>query len=375
MSGGSDAEEVLISLLSEAPDEKYHYFLISTGDDSRNKMLADALSHVVQVLMPSEKNSIYYIVTSDASPEDPSDVQPVQVNRFDSIADIDPELTRMAFNTDLCWEETINGDLSEKRKSFLPDSYRYLSSASYALSIKYKLAEFQIPMEDLSEAASAFAKVLDDGDNEDVLNQLICLEHRRWVLEKLTGGWTAPAQSKEYYRSILDRCEVNDKEHKIHPCIVRITTDTPLSTGSYSRDKGLWESGSSADSGLDELDRMSVELHRYLRSRAKEFIRKDPVRNGSIPRIRGILQGQNMKARALREWEQFVLCVENVLGGSRTYSRQYRLYEKRFLNILSECTSQAREEITGETAQLYHDIWPVIEANQFRDYKKIMTDS
>ncbi|MCD7883745.1 MAG: hypothetical protein LUI87_08620 [Lachnospiraceae bacterium] len=443
-------EEQLIDILSQAPDEKYHYFLISLGDNAVNQRLAACLTQVLGELMPSEPGAVHYIMdNSFVSGQEANsfafglDVERQEANSSASVQEaegtevprnvapvpeegaiyqggvifteyeegpslIDPELERMAFNADQAWSDSINGNLLNEWEEFKRDSYRYQSSTAFALSIRYKLADLDIPLDDPSVAADAFAAALenswkrplaahrrqDEPDikktlrvgpalaNDELLNQIIALEHRRWVLEKVTEGWTAPDpdQMEAFYEDCLVRCKVNDKEKKIHPCIVRSTTATPLSTGAYSRDRSCWdrdredpeeiEARDELDRSLDPLDRMSVELHRFMHAKAKRFKDTDPVKKGVIADIRGILESEGLKDRRMRKWEHFVYCVENILDGSRAYAKQYGLYKERFLAVTGGCSEEAKAQIGEKLALLDREIWPAIESAMYRDYKK-----
>lgn len=395
-------EEQLIDILSQTPDEKYHYFLISLGDNTVNQRLAACLTQVLKDLMPTDPGAVHYIMdNSSASGHEGHEAVGTEVSLRDEripqegltyqggviFTDyeedsslIDPELERMAFNVDQAWSDSINGNLLNEWKKFKSDSYRYQSSVAYALSIRYKLADLDIPLDDPATAADAFAAALKDSANDEVLNQIIALEHRRWVLEKVTEGWTAPNpdQMEDFYEGCLSRCKVNDKEKKIHPCIVRSTTATPLSTGAYSRDRNCWDRDredpertlDELDKSLDPLDRMSVELHRFMHARAKHFKDTDPVKKGVIADIRRILESEGLKNRQMRRWDHFVYCLENILDGSRAYAKQYGLYRERFLAVTVGCSEKGEAQIEEKLILLDQEIWPAIEAAMYRDYKK-----
>ncbi|MCD7956158.1 MAG: hypothetical protein LUG93_10520 [Lachnospiraceae bacterium] len=394
-------EEQLIDILSQAPDEKYHYFLISLGDNTVNQRLAARLTQLLRELMPTDPGAVHYIMDNSSSFAHETEgagvsrrVEPVPwegaiyqggvifTEYEDNSFLIDPELERMAFNADQAWSDSINGNLLNEWKEFKEDSYRYQSSTAFALSIRYKLAELNIPLDDPVAAADAFAAALENSVNDEALNQMIALEHRRWVLEKVTEGWTAPDPNRleGFYEECLVRCRVNDKEKKIHPCIVRSTTATPLSTGAYSRDRNCWdrerenpeetEIRDKLDESLDPLDRMSVELHRFMHAKAKRFKDTDPVKKGVIAEIRGILESEGLKDRQMRKWEHFVYCVENILDGSRAYAKQYRLYRERFLAVTGGCSEETKAQIGEKLALLDREVWPAIESAMYRDYKK-----
>lgn len=370
-------EEILLDILADAPDEKYHYFMVSLGSDEVNKIVAGSLKNAADELMPSEVNAIHYVTEEKSEDGTEDGIMPVCMKGLQQISDIDPELERMAFNAHLSWADSINGDCIAEFEKFKADSYNYLSSAALALSLKYKLADLGIALSDYQTAAQMFWKKLQDDKNEEVLNRIIALEHRRWVLNMCVAGWTAPSEENrlKYYDDCIEQCSVKDKENKIHPCIVRSTADTPLSTGIFGKDRNAWAVRSAAnDSLLDELDRMSVELHRRMLSKAAAYAKTNPLEQGEIPEIRHCLesekQNDRMSDKINREWERFLFCLKNILDGNWAYSKQYVRYKEQFLNVLRNCSDESRAYVEEKIETLSKKFWPVIECNLYRDYKK-----
>lgn len=366
-------EEILLDILAEAPDERYHYFIVSLGADEVNRIAALGLKSAVDELMPSEENAIHYVTKEETASDPDFGIVPVCITGLQQVSDIDPELERMAFNAHLSWADSVNGDCIAEYERFKADSYNYLSSTALALSLKYKLADLGIKMDDYDIAAQAFWKAIQDEKNAETLNKVIALEHRRWVLNLCTAGWTAPSEEKrqKYYDDCIERCSVKDKENKIHPCIVRSTVDTPLSTGIFSCDRIAWDIKSAAnDSQLDELDRMSVELHRRMLSRANAYAKKNPLEREEVLEISERFHQENINERTNREWERFQFCLKNILDGSWSYSKQYDLYKERFLKILKDCSDACRNYVEERIESLSRKFWPVIECNLYRDYKK-----
>ena len=72
-----DTPDLLIDILSEAPDEKYHYFVVDLSDGELNKKVAEMLFSVVKEFMPSENNSIHYLTDLSDCSEDMMDIVPV----------------------------------------------------------------------------------------------------------------------------------------------------------------------------------------------------------------------------------------------------------------------------------------------------------
>ena len=169
----TEIENSLLDILAEAPNEKYHYFMVAFEDDGLNQKVANALKNTVNELMPEETNAIHYVTTQKENSE--NGIFPICIRGFQTIADIDPELERMAYNAHLTWEDSINGDAVAELQKFRADKYNYLSSVALALSIRYKLADLDIDYEDCQIAAEEFWNKLQDNETKETLNRIIAL--------------------------------------------------------------------------------------------------------------------------------------------------------------------------------------------------------
>ena len=103
---------------------------------------------------------------------------------------------------------------------------------------------------------------------------LVNLEHKRWVLEKVTDGWRG-ISGEDHERMLKElvsesglRSKLYDKEKRIHHCIAFSTDDTPLNSDEYNENNKQKWSEYPIDPKLDELDRISVEMHQALTEQA-----------------------------------------------------------------------------------------------------------
>ena len=364
--------ERILDILSDAPDEKYHYIMVSVENENINRMIAGNIKISVDDFMPSEKNTIHYISEKGNEEVYSGDIYPVSVGGIKNLADIDPDLERMAYNAHLIWADTINGDALSELEKFKVDRYNYLSSVALALSVTYKLADLGILNENKHLAAEEFWKRIRDNNNQDLVNHMIALEHRRWVINLCCEGWCSPKpeERQKYYDDCIERRNVKDKEKKIHPCIVRSTVDSPLSTGIYAEDKSAWDiKNVERDACLDDLDRMSVELHRRMLAKANAYRKSNPLERDEVVEIREKLRECNVSDGMLREWERFIFCLKNILDGNWAYSKQFRRYRDHLLSHLY-LDDNSKGYIEKRIDSLSDKFWPVIEANLYRDYKR-----
>ena len=327
---GSDQNEnvdILQTIMCEQYDLKRpHYVFIALGNDVLSRAAADACLTAVEVF---EMNcAISYICEeSTSSGEQPSFLYPPFINADIKLIPSYHEVERMAFNTHLVWEKSLNVNYGAVRAGFRKD-YNHSSCVSSVLSLKYKLHSMGIDLETTGfvEAARRFGSILSDKSNRGLKNELIWIEHRRWVTEKLCLGWQ--------HISDLEECATGvtkDEKRKRHVCIVRSRPDQKLATEFRSNDNyDKWDKASDADLGqLDDLDRMSVELHRVYARKAKNAKKQNLLSGNSISAIRSLIEGNKKALVAFQEW---FTCLKDVWNGDMGKVRQYRSLRTAFIN-------------------------------------------
>ena len=354
---------VLARVLSEAPDaEPYNYVFVSLGDDDLNREVACALREIC----PGSACDIHYVLQRREETED-CGANPVFINRSITTRAIDPDLDRMGFNTHLSWKSSLNVDVRKQREKYR-NKYNQASSLAYALSIPSKLASVGIYDTDPVIAAREFQKKIVDhrrGEAKELFYRLVALEHRRWVLEKVTNGWRGleTAAGKPDYAALARRGLTKDNAARRHPCLVFSTEKTPLSNFTPAQ----WDRPGPHDHLLDELDRMSVELHRSFLTLAQSFLRSQPMKKLDLDAIRGKLTGA--PEQVIEEFERYQLCIKNVLEGNRNYTDQFQTYCDHFEQSLQALDPGLKKEITSRIALISKSLKPVIESNLRKDYK------
>lgn len=372
-------KEIIQPLLLQAMEaqKEYDYVFVSLGKDALNKSIARFLSEEIGHTCP-----VCYVsqnTTKSIKTDIKNKVYPVCVNERIEVASIEHRLGEMAFNTHISWNGSLNIDVTSEREKFFTgtsegDKYNRTSSLAFALSIKYKLHSVQIECADLTEAARSFSKqILErrsvDDEAKQKFNRLVDLEHRRWVLEKVVDGWTAPRDDKGNLRleDCIARGSVKDSANRTHPCIVHGSEAAPLSDPKYAKDHHkMWNEGE-IDSKLDELDRMSIELHRCFRNHAQRLRKERFIQNPDMLFIQNLIPTECDDAE--RAFKQFQFAIKNILNGVESYSRQYDYYQDAFKKSISVLSKENQVKIEKRLAVIRHAMFPVIESNMYRNYK------
>lgn len=351
-------------ILEHYDNERPHYIFIALGEDRMNFSAANACRTATEIL---ELNCIVSYVCEDSKVgryRDP-ELCPLYINADIKKLDLYFEIERMAFNTHLVWEKNLNIDYKVIRQDFRK-TYNHDSCVSSVLALKYKLHSIGIDLEQISfnEAARLFEERITDKRSRDIKNELIWIEHRRWVTEKLCLGWRRIKNLEECACGVT-----KDEKRKRHVCILRSRPDQKLATEYRKKENyDKWDKASNSDlDQLDELDRMSVELHRMFAKKA-EVVRKHNLLSGnSIAGIRSLIEGDRRAFVAFQEW---FTCLKDIWNGDMGKVRLYKGLKASFINVTDNLSDERRKSVREQVKAFETIFNPVLASMEFRDWKQ-----
>lgn len=347
--GEEEAENrrILAGVLRRLPG-RVHCIFVALGQDERNRAVAELAAELTD-----HPCKVHYVVHGEQTGAS-GRALPVQIDRPLTMGGIDPQLERMAFNTHLTWMDDPNADMELAWVQFR-EKYNYESSMAYALSIQSKLHSASVWEKDWRKAARQFREALED---ESFLQKLAALEHRRWVMEKITSGYQAADCTDEAVREAFCRGALADKEKKTHPCIVPSSPSMPLAGFSPEQ----WNVPCPEEQGLDPLDRVSLQLHRGAAVLAEERRKVLPLQQEDLTALGHLAEG----TRAQAECYRYRSCLEQILNGDAAASRQLPARERALLDCFPP---QHRKEAEARLRHIAVRYFPVIHSNLYRDYK------
>ena len=346
-------------------EERPHYIFTALEDDAVNLAAADACRKTAQEMGISCAVSCVLENMHFPAKKHPG-VQPVFVGADRKKDPNYREIERMAFNCHLIWERNLNVNFRTVREDFLRP-YNHDSCVSSVLSLKYKLYGIEI---DIDKTGLKKAAVLAEGralsssrKNDPVKNELIWLEHRRWMAEKLCQGWCRIRNLEECMNGTT-----KDERAKRHVCLLPSRPDQMLAQLSAAGRKNLWDAAPESElNKLDDLDRMSVMLHRAYVHKADE-VRKKNLLSGSLMRsIRMLLEGNKEAYDAFQEW---YICLQEIWIGNSEKERLYKGLLQDFMEEvkqLPETTRKALEEQVKAFEALFDPIRLSIQYQNWKD--------
>lgn len=338
-------------------DRKYSYVFIALNDDVLNLEIASACGGIAQ------KNALIAFVqyqTCDVSAFPPR-LKPVFVN--ETLQDI-PEyrfLLQMAFNIHLTWDKDYINDL-EGAESEFRKPYNFNSSMENALSIVYKLHSVGIDLDfnRPETASSAFSQITD----QETIRALICYEHRRWVVEKITSSW----QPMEDLSPLTT--DTKDRDRRLHPCILTSTESRALNDPQWTADdRARWDDPNADLSELDPLDALSIRFHRHWKT-VLDGIRSQKGES-AVNRKMDDLQG-----RLENDEKRGILCDSlRQMINQLIYQDSYNTGAvAKYHHLFNQLNSALKNADLSEAAELLSEIGeemtPVLEYRQYTDWKK-----
>lgn len=344
---GASAEQDMGQLLKKLG--KIHCAFIALGDDRLNEQTARLL------ISCGVTGDVHFAVRS-REPVQTKWGNPVNILRPVKPGSIHPQLEQMALRTHLSWMNTNKPDLPAAKRQFRK-KYNRRASLAYALSVPTKLRSVGIDPRDPRQAAAAFCALV--SEKSDRLQRLTALEHRRWVLEKVTAGW----KSSQDLESGIARGSMRDDQRKTHPCILPGTAAMPLQHFTQAQ----WDTPGPWDETLDRLDLLSVKQHRLCRAEAIRLGQTGPLQTGEPALIRRRLAQAPAPVKAA--FDGYQLCLSRILQGSTTAAEELDRYESALLQSFTALKPVLRRELTQRLKQVRTEFFPAIEACLYRDYK------
>ena len=335
-----------------------HYVFIALGEDELNRRVAAEAARCA-----GENCLVSYAWEDEKQPGDGTE-GPVPVLMREDVSSFHyyPEVERMAFNAHLIWVRDLNLPYETVRREFLKP-YNHDSCVSAVLAIATTLHRMGIELKEsgVEEAARLFAESdcwrNDRPDNRE-RNALVWIEQKRWVTEKLCQGWTA-------YEDLTPcvRGERKSETEKKHICIRKSRPDQMLAEMT-EKDRSIWNDPQSDISGLDDLDQMSVLLHRAYLKAATEEKAKDLLHGEDITALQELAADEEKAGGAFQAWYE---CLKGIWTETEAgYARFYRWLKERFLELLPK---QKKAEAKALVEHFELSFNPVLRSTRYTIWK------
>lgn len=277
------------------------------------------------------------------------------------------KLKRMALNCHLVWNSKDDIDIRKLQREF-NTNYNFSSSFNNVLSIKYKLNSVGIDF-DSTTAAEQFYNIVEFKKSEDKtkIASLVQAEHKRWNVNMICNGWQTQKD--------LNNClyGVKDKKNKLHPCIVRSSTALALSELEWKKSNNvLWDSAGKKElANLDDLDKMSVKLHRIFKNKADEIKKENLLSDNDIFEIHKLLANYKKVDAAFKK---YILCLEEINSGSKAQTRLYDYYKVRLNKELLNVPQNISKLVNKRISTIESIFYPILESEKYIDYKSYDKD-
>ena len=242
------------------PSKSCYFFISMETDEQSLKVISN-----IEALAEKHPAGILACIYLGDGTETEAEFRNYAYIKVGEVVKIPASIERMAFNTFIAWRGSGTLNMREEKRRFR-DKYQHRASISSALSVQYKLhmleTEGFIQKGGRKKQAEQLDSLIHNPEFSDMLDYLVMMEHRRWVMDKVTSGWRGfrYLTDEVYYNEFLTNGSVRNEGLKIHPCIAESRTGNVLQTISDKE----WDDPDFFPDGIDELDQVSLMIHRTL---------------------------------------------------------------------------------------------------------------
>lgn len=336
---------------------EYSYVIISTGNDEKNRALAQACAqfstnHKTLITYVQKRNSDDVEIISPFS-----EVYPFTSTKEDTYRQ---QIERIALNLHYIYAKFQNERASydEILKEF-QDPYTYISNVEAALHIRSKLACCGIYDNDLNIASAKFSKLL--SSKPEVIEQLSVLEHQRWVMSKLLDGYRQLERIDFIYRN---GATTHSNVDKWHCCLVSCNP-----SGNSKLTNEDWENASNIlRCDLDDLDKISLQIHKQCRI----------ISEATSGQVDSILQTIRNSLINSSDFSSRTLQIEEAMERAILQMRQHKqsalsLYRTAWGSLNKQIAKEGgilSSMLLNNLSSLDNAISPLVEFVSRKDYKK-----
>lgn len=355
-------EDNISNLLLDDENKKYAYLFISSDNEKTDLRIAKFCSDCKSLL--EDDYVVNCVLKNKRKANKNINIVPTEETIFNH-KDYS-KLKKMAFNCHFVWSNSLLIDIRKLQREF-NSKYYFNSSFNNILSIKYKLNSIGLDFNS-KNVAEQFYSIVHSKNYTDKMkvNGLICAEHKRWNVSMICDGYTAP---NSLYKYVIGE---QSKRKGYHPCLVRSKNNVSLTYDWKKNNYQLWDVASKQDlDALDELDRLSVNLHREYKKRADEIRKKNLIPQNDIFEIDKLLEKY---PDARKAFKSYVLCLQEINSGN---SKQTKLYQYNKANLNSAIVKLPKgisKIIKKRLSTIEESFAPIIESEKYIDYKQYDKD-
>lgn len=355
-------EDEISEILLNDDSNKYAYLFIGSDSDNLNFEIAKVCVDCRNLL---DANFVINCVSETGSNEDRVNY----IRRDDSIKNHKDykTLKSMAFNCHLVWNYSKLLDMRKLQRQFL-SNYNYIACISYVISLKYKLASVGIDFLD-STSPEIFDRIINSKMSADkkAIEDMVANEHKRWNVNMICRGFKTAELMEKY---------ISGKESKAngyHPCLVRGTGVQELNSDEWKKkNRDKWENCSSKDlQSLDELDKVSVLLHKEYTKRANKIKRENIILQSDIDIINKLLEGN---AKAKNAFDKYYICLQEISAGNSAKTALYDHYYSALTRELNNLPINQAKIVQKRINALSESFSAILESEKYIDYKRYDVD-
>lgn len=273
------------------------------------------------------------------------------------------------------WNERANR--SAVKQDFWSKAYNVHSSLCSVLSIPYKLTSVGIKTTG-SDAAAEYKKIVLDKENPKAkikFNQLIYLEHRRWICFMVTEGYNKPDKKQLEQYAFRGDNDQRNKVDKLHPCICDCGLENGICLDRFPRD--AWKNANlgmlerEIGMSLDELDTMSVNFHRLCNRRINQMVESGEF-EGAFRKLERAMKIEKCPVSDYELLDSIRIISQRMLNNESNINQLWNKVSDTFTEMIDARSKNSKvhtNEVSSAFKEFKNMMRVVKERNSYHDYK------
>lgn len=249
--------------------------------------------------------------------------------------------------------------LRDSAKEFMLDGYSQRSSVSSALHLPYKLASLGIdPGLAPAKVISAYFEAL-----KTHRDQLLVLEHRRWLMYMIAEGYRKPTmEDLEAYAFRNGNAAFKNKDKLLHHCLAPFEDGTRKLSQLSHDEWDRYDASSIESAPYEEFDKMSLRLHLLAKEIAQGKV------GGSYPLMHDCQELERYIIRAESLDQQYLDLKEALSDLQRSPAKPSAELEK--LDLLEAALKEQGIGAEQDLEKIRFDLKVYQEYGGYKDYKE-----
>lgn len=275
------------------------------------------------------------------------------------------EINRIAFNVYTIFWDYINSDYRKIKSDFCSYPRRHTSCVSRAVFFKYVFHSIGIEL-DLNNIDAAVKQYVKEYRSH--IAEFVYFQHSSWIVQQICSG----SRVSKSFEEFIDN-KYLDIDEEYNPFLVKSGYAINLQNSPWkdNRHQKWNSSGKEEYEKLDDLDKVSIGIHRAYVKRAKEAKLENLLEGSTISDIEYRINCDPKAGDIFYEW---LTCMKDIWNGDTKQTLLYKGLKESLVSAIenSELIDNYKKELIKKRVDMFDlSFYPIRKSIEYFDYKTI----